>query len=175
MVRRRWIAAAISAVVVLGGAGGAVATSGIDIDSGEGAELACENGMSRLGHVLDENASVFPGDPCQTSKSSPPFRNYGYLVELVHAGTHTGTHIDAPGHFIEGGRTIDDLDAAEFVWPAYVIDVRPRMKATGHDAFQLRRTDILQYERRWGTHPPRCDGHHPDRIRRVLRHRGVLW
>jgi arylformamidase len=25
-------------------------------------------------------------------------------------GTHTGTHVDPPRHFIEGGRTVDELD-----------------------------------------------------------------
>lgn len=37
-------------------------------------------------------------------------------------GTHTGTHVDAPRHFIPGGATIDELPLDIFVGPATVID-----------------------------------------------------
>lgn len=37
-------------------------------------------------------------------------------------GTHTGTHVDAPRHFIPGGKTIDELALEVFVGPATVID-----------------------------------------------------
>ncbi|MEZ5343058.1 MAG: cyclase family protein [Acidimicrobiales bacterium] len=47
--------------------------------------------------------------------------------KLVELGLHTGTHIDAPGHFIEGGRTVDELRADELIMPLYVIDVRDRI------------------------------------------------
>ena len=34
--------------------------------------------------------------------------------------THTGTHIDAPSHFIAGGRTVDDLSLDILIGPATV-------------------------------------------------------
>lgn len=37
--------------------------------------------------------------------------------------THIGTHIDAPIHFIEGGRTIDEFALDRFTGPGAVIDV----------------------------------------------------
>lgn len=37
-------------------------------------------------------------------------------------GTHTGTHVDAPRHFIPGGRTIDEISPDVFVGPATVVD-----------------------------------------------------
>ncbi|MGQ9592805.1 MAG: cyclase family protein [Planctomycetota bacterium] len=36
---------------------------------------------------------------------------------------HFGTHIDAPYHFIEGGKTVDELDLDLFVGPCLVVDV----------------------------------------------------
>ncbi|MDP6560837.1 MAG: cyclase family protein, partial [Candidatus Binatia bacterium] len=33
-------------------------------------------------------------------------------------GTHTGTHMDAPRHFIEGGKTIDEVTLDILVGPA---------------------------------------------------------
>lgn len=37
-------------------------------------------------------------------------------------GTHTGTHIDAPRHFIKNGETVDNLPLETFVGKATVID-----------------------------------------------------
>jgi arylformamidase len=38
-------------------------------------------------------------------------------------GTHTGTHIDAPRHFIPGGDTVDQLPLDQLVGPASVLDL----------------------------------------------------
>lgn len=37
-------------------------------------------------------------------------------------GTHTGTHVDAPAHFIPGGLTIDKVPLKQLVGPARVLD-----------------------------------------------------
>jgi arylformamidase len=37
-------------------------------------------------------------------------------------GTHTGTHIDAPRHFIPGGITVDQIPLEQLVGPASVLD-----------------------------------------------------
>ncbi|MBI4308464.1 MAG: cyclase family protein [Chloroflexi bacterium] len=37
-------------------------------------------------------------------------------------GTHTGTHCDAPRHFIPGGETVDRLALDVLIGPAYVVD-----------------------------------------------------
>jgi kynurenine formamidase len=141
---------------VLAVGGTAVATYGFRVDAGNGgAALSCPGGMSRLGHVFDENASVFPGDPPVDIEIATTIEADGFLVERVTTGVHTGTHIDAPGHFIAGGRTVDELDATEFVWPAYVIDVRDRMAATEDDGFQLTVADIRAYERANGRIRPK--------------------
>jgi len=41
-------------------------------------------------------------------------------------GTHTGTHIDAPLHFLADGDGVDSLSLAKLVGPAVVADVRPK-------------------------------------------------
>lgn len=40
------------------------------------------------------------------------------------ANAHQGTHVDAPLHFIEGGKTIERVDAETLVGPANVVDLR---------------------------------------------------
>ena len=46
----------------------------------------------------------------------------GRETRKVTFGTHTGTHIDAPRHFIPGGTTVDQLPLDIFVGPATVVD-----------------------------------------------------
>lgn len=39
-------------------------------------------------------------------------------------GAHTGTHVDAPSHFVEGGTSVDQIDIDNVVGPARVLDLR---------------------------------------------------
>jgi arylformamidase len=48
------------------------------------------------------------------------FRSNSYLK----ISTHTGTHIDAPFHFVSGGTTIDDLPLENTVGQAVLVDLR---------------------------------------------------
>jgi kynurenine formamidase len=62
---------------------------------------------------------------------------------------HTATHLDAPVHFVPGGRTVPELAPAELMYvPAAVINIAERA-AKSPDA-QVEITDLLQYERRYG-------------------------
>lgn len=45
-------------------------------------------------------------------------------VSRIHMGVHTGTHVDAPYHFIEGGKTVDNLNIDMLTGRAYVLHVR---------------------------------------------------
>eukprot|EP01041_Mallomonas_annulata_P031637 gene31637-53972_t len=156
-MRSRTLAATGIAVAVIGVAGVAGAGVGITITGGgkggDRAELSCPGGMSRLAHPWGYGMSIFDGDPVTTVTIVNEIEPDGYLLEQVSTGVHTGTHLDAPGHFIEGGRTVDELQAQEFVWPAYVIDVRSRMTGTEADGFQLTIDDIKAVERSQGKIP----------------------
>ncbi|KPI13438.1 cyclase family protein [Actinobacteria bacterium OK074] len=44
-------------------------------------------------------------------------------------GAHTGTHIDAPAHFVDGGKTVDQLDLGALCGTARVLDLT---HVTGH-------------------------------------------
>ena len=63
---------------------------------------------------------------------------------------HTATHVDAPGHFIKGGRLVPDLRLEELMFiPAVVIDISDR---AAHDAdTALTVNDITAYEKRQGS------------------------
>jgi len=49
----------------------------------------------------------------------------GWNATILHLYSHCGTHMDAPIHFGVGRQTIDQLDVAHFIGPAWVVDVRP--------------------------------------------------
>lgn len=66
---------------------------------------------------------VWPGD-CQ-----PRFPRTGDLaqgnestVTAITFSAHTGTHVDAPNHFIAGAPGVDSLDLSVLVGPAVVVD-----------------------------------------------------
>ena len=47
----------------------------------------------------------------------------GFNTTLLHLYSHAGTHMDAPLHFLNGARTMDQLDLNKCVGPALVVDV----------------------------------------------------
>ena len=46
----------------------------------------------------------------------------GYNNAVIVTGTHQGTHMDAPYHFFDDGKTIDQLDIKKGFGPAWVLD-----------------------------------------------------
>lgn len=112
--------------------------------------VKCPGGMTRLGHDFNEDMSVFPGDPVVDLDTIYTVADDFFKVEQIQMGAHAGTHLDVPGHFIEGGATLDELAAEDFVWPAYKIDVRG-MTFTDN---QIEMSDIRDYERENGRIKP---------------------
>ena len=72
-------------------------------------------------------------------------------------GEHTGTHFDAPIHWVTGkdlaGNTVDAIDVAAFIAPAVVIDCAAECAADAD--FILTRSVIEAWESRHGRIPPR--------------------
>ena len=44
-------------------------------------------------------------------------------VSRIEAGVHSGTHVDAPHHFLNDGRTVETLSLEVLVGPAYVLRI----------------------------------------------------
>jgi kynurenine formamidase len=89
-----------------------------------------------LSHRVDEDTQIYPGDPAVRLEPATTITADGVNVLSVHIGSHSGTHVDAPYHFIEDGERIDTMDARLFFGPAVVMDVRgkgPRERITVED------------------------------------------
>lgn len=65
---------------------------------------------------------VWPGDPSvELSQISEISKGDEANVSYIQMGVHTGTHVDAPYHFIDGEKTVDDLDISLLTGRAYVL------------------------------------------------------
>jgi len=66
----------------------------------------------------------------------------GRETRRIVLGTHTGTHCDAPRHFVSGGKTIDELPLDGFIGPARVLDLS--------DVPPCQAVDLPELQRRLG-------------------------
>src|SRR3954467_8539864 len=67
---------------------------------------------------------VYQGDPGVKIEAWSAFaKGDSSNVSVLHFGAHTGTHVDAPAHFIEGATKIDSLSFAILIGPARAICV----------------------------------------------------
>jgi kynurenine formamidase len=71
-----------------------------------------------------------------------------YASNTLSTPEHGGTHLDAPHHFAENGRTTEQIPLDQLVAPAVVIDVTEK---TARDRdYRLTREDVLQFEKGGG-------------------------
>lgn len=67
---------------------------------------------------------VWPGDPpVQLERISAISDGENANVTLMHLCAHTGTHIDAPKHFIDSGKTIEDIPLEKLIGEALVLHI----------------------------------------------------
>jgi len=50
---------------------------------------------------------------------------------------HAGTHLDAPAHFVVGGKRIDEYAAGELIFPAHVVDITAEAAVSAGDLAHL--------------------------------------
>ncbi len=79
--------------------------------------------------VLTQESSMAKGDP--------------YNFSRVTLSTHIGTHIDAPRHFTDYGKTIEQLSLSDLVGEALVVEIT----ADRITADELRAIDFQKYQR----------------------------
>jgi secretion/DNA translocation related TadE-like protein len=77
-----------------------------------------------LSHPLDDGTPVYPGDPVARFTPAATVAADGYNLLHVRMGSQTGTHVDAPYHFLEDGARIDELPLDVFLGPAVIADLR---------------------------------------------------
>ena len=69
---------------------------------------------------------TWPGDPrVSLTLASSIARGDAANVSRLEAGVHTGTHVDAPVHFVEGATGIDVIPVETLVGPCLVVEADP--------------------------------------------------
>jgi len=94
--------------------------------------------------TVSDKIPTFPGSP---QPSFIPWENVkedGYNLELLFLSTHTGTHMDAPYHFLEKGAKIHEISLKKLVSEAVLI------KSKKKDGESITKTDIQKFEKKHG-------------------------
>ena len=94
--------------------------------------------------TVSDKIPTFPGSP---QPSFIPWENVkedGYNLELLFLSTHTGTHMDAPYHFLEKGAKIHEISLKKLVSEAVLI----KSKKKGGES--ITKIDIQKFEKKHG-------------------------
>ena len=84
---------------------------------------------------VENGGVVYPGNPeIRIEPHSELGRGASSNVSRVSLGSHTGTHVDAPRHFLEAGSTVDRLPLNALIGPAHVFAFAENvMRVTAED------------------------------------------
>ena len=76
------------------------------------------------------DCTVFPGDP-KPQKITVSDMKDGALYNLteLHMCAHNGTHVDSPYHFIDDGKTMDEIALEKFIGPSFVAEAEGDVSA----------------------------------------------
>lgn len=80
-----------------------------------------------ISHTMKPGMAVWPGDAAlrmdqKTRLADGDLAN----VAVLSMSGHTGTHMDAPLHYLDGGKSIDAVELERFVGPARLVTVRSK-------------------------------------------------
>jgi arylformamidase len=78
-----------------------------------------------LSHPLEHGQPNFPWDPKISVIAHNTVASIGYNITQISLSTHQGTHLDAPFHFFDTGKTVDQIPLDQFYGPASLIDLAP--------------------------------------------------
>ena len=94
--------------------------------------------------TVSDKIPTFPGSPQPNFVPWENVKEDGYNLELLFLSTHTGTHMDAPYHFLEKGAKIHEISLKKLVSEAILI----KSKKKGNES--ITKTDIQKFEKKHG-------------------------
>ncbi|HIQ99721.1 MAG TPA: cyclase family protein [Candidatus Scybalocola faecavium] len=103
--------------------------------------------MIDITYPLDEHLLIYPGDPVYKAEWFLSMdKGDSCNVTNLTLGCHTGTHVDAPLHFLQGGKSLDEMDLDRLNGPVRVIEYFPETPGDISEAF-LKKCHIQPGER----------------------------
>ena len=97
--------------------------------------------------LVSEKIPTFPGSPQPIFIQWENIKDDGYNLELLFLSSHTGTHLDAPYHFLEKGKKIHEISLKRLIINAILIKIRKRRDQA------ITKTDIQKFEKKHGKIP----------------------
>jgi|SaaInl8_200m_RNA_FD_contig_31_911937_length_1948_multi_8_in_0_out_0_2 kynurenine formamidase len=98
-------------------------------------------------HPMYEGMPFWPGgDPFKMERRAD--YDKGYQLHKFDMGENTGTHVDAPSHFIKGNQTIDKIPLNRLIARVVMINVQEKVKFDPD--YELSAGDIRKWEIRYG-------------------------
>ena len=94
--------------------------------------------------TVSNKTPTFPGSPQPNFIPWENIKEDGYNLELLFLSSHTGTHMDAPHHFLEKGSKIHEISLEKLVSEAVLI----KSKKNGGEI--ITKTDIQKFEKKHG-------------------------
>lgn len=81
------------------------------------------NELYDISLTISPELVVWPGDPAiEFTKTDQIAKGATANVTRLSLGTHVGTHVDAPLHFLEGAAGVDEMNLQALVGTVYVLD-----------------------------------------------------
>jgi arylformamidase len=115
--------------------------------------------------IIDLSQPVFSNCPQYPDTNPRPAQVRWFYIhgvelvnkEIVEISTHTGTHCDAPFHFFDDGKTIDQVPLEQYVGWAVVVDVRGKAPGSSIEAAdvephleRIHPGDVVLFNTGWG-------------------------
>jgi arylformamidase len=91
-----------------------------------------------LTQELANGMPIYPGNPVPSFKSYETLAENGVNLMSLALGSHTGTHTDAPRHFIRDGIGVDQIPPKKLIGEAYVADLSYKPIGSGITSSDLR-------------------------------------
>lgn len=90
--------------------------------------------------------AVYPGDSIPEKQETCSMEK-GDLYNLTDFAmcAHNGTHVDAPSHFLKGGKNIEQIELTRFIGPAFVAEYDGLLDRKAAEAI-LKRAKSLSFE-----------------------------
>lgn len=77
-----------------------------------------------LSQMIAPDMPLWPGTPAPLFDDLGTVSRDGFGERWLQLSSHTGTHVDAPAHIIDGAATLDQLDAERFIGSGVLLDLR---------------------------------------------------
>ncbi len=97
--------------------------------------------------TISESIPSFPGSPKPQFISWSDIKNDGYNLELLFLSSHTGTHLDAPYHFVKNGLKINQIPLDRLIGNGILI----KLEKTKNNP--ITKSDITLFEKKNGKIP----------------------